>query len=203
LNVDELSETGNPVALAVEKVAEDTRRPYHPDQWDLDHSADPQEDPVASEEVVSVVDLMVVGDEAGSEVVFKIVEAMAAAAAVLVEVVLATKVEEDFREEEEAFKETADLMDMVPLLTRLLVPVVDLADLLEASLLIEVAAVSAEEGMGVLAPLNATETQHHLVGMIHVVVAAHMMTETVDIVAAKATTTVTARSVEVVATWSQ
>jgi hypothetical protein len=206
LNVDELSETGSPVALAVEKAAEVTRRPYHRDQWDQDLSADPREDLEASEEVVSVVGLMLVGDEAGSEVVSKIVEGMvvAAAAVVVVEVVLATKVVEDFPEEEEALQEIADLTGMVPLLTRLLDPVVDLADLLEASQVIGAAAASAEEVTGALAPLNATELQHQLVGMIHVVVVAHMMTETVDIVAAaKATATATARSAEVAATWSQ
>lgn len=65
------------------------------------------------------------------------------------------------------------------------------------------AVVVIEEDMVAPDPPIATDLQHHLVGMTHVVVVAHMKTEMEDIVEAEDTTTVTLQLVEVAATWSR
>jgi hypothetical protein len=194
LNVAEPSEIGSHVALEAEKVGEGIQRPYHQGPWDLDLLVDLQEG-LAASGVVSGVASMVVEEEAALEGASKIVEATV----VVVEVVSATKAA-GASQVEEASEVTAAPMGMVLPLMRLLAPEVESAVVLVVT---EVAVVLAEEGTGALDPLIAMEIQRQLVGMIRVVAVAHMMTETVDIVAAEATTTVTARLVEAAAIWSR
>ena len=190
-SVAELSETGNHVALAVVKVGEDTPKPFHQGLWDQDLSADHQEDQAAFE-VVSVVASMAVEEEVGSEAVSKTVEAME----VVAEAVLATKVAAASQEVGEALEVTADLMaTALPPMPRLA-----LAAELAGHRATEEVVASAEEGMEAPDLPIATDP---LVGMIHVVVAAHMMTETAATAAAEATMIAMARFVEAAAIWSR
>jgi hypothetical protein len=182
----------------VEKVGEDTPRQFHPGLWDPDLSADLQEGLAASGAVDFEVGSMVAEEEVVSEAVSKTVEDMVVVE--VAEVVLVIQEAEASLVVEGDLVVTEVPMDTVPLPMRPLAPVVGLVDL---PLMTEEAVVSAEEDTAVLDRLSATETQRQLVGMFRVVVAAHMMIETVaTAAAAEATTTVTPFA-EVVAIWSR
>jgi hypothetical protein len=167
------------------------------DQWALGVSTALLADPAASD-LVSVAALMVGEVEEASEEVSKIEEAMAA---VVEEEVLDTKA----ASHPEADSAAATVVGMVaqtdmvlPLPTLLLAPVVHVVE----------AVATAEEGMVALDLLIATALgcPRLLVGMIRVVVAAHMMTDPADTVATTVEDTETVmepHEVEAVAIWSR
>lgn len=186
----EPSSSGNPAALEEDSEAVDIQRLLPLDQWDLDLSEDHHlVGLVASEVVDSVVDLMAEEVEEASEEDSKNVEATAVVVVELdtkaAEVSLDQAVEERVVVGMEAQTGTA-LPQMLQLVQEAELPAVAVT----------------EEDMVVPDPLIATDLQHHLVGMTHVVVAAHMKTETVVIVEAEDTTTVTL-FVGVAAIWSR
>lgn len=164
---------------------EDTQRLFHPGQWDqvvsaaLQHQVDSVEaGEEASEEASTVEEAEVVSEE-----VSKTEEAM------VVEVgeVLASEV---------------DLEEVIVVGTRMELPTAPLHPTLQ--LVQEVAEVDSEETVVDSEEHNPQIAMVHLlVGMIHVVVVAHLMIETADTVAAAEDTAIEMPEVEVEATWSR
>lgn len=145
---------------------------------------------MASEVVDSVVDLMAEEVEEASEEDSKNVEVTAVAV-----------VELDTKAAEVSLGEAAVEKVVVHMEVQTGTALPQMLQLVQEDELPAVAV--TEEDMVALDPLIATDLQHHLVGMTHVVVVAHMKTETEVIVEAEDTTTVMLQSVEVVATWSR
>jgi hypothetical protein len=199
-NVVEPSRVGDLSGLEAALEVVDTQKQCLLVLWDLAVSVALLVDPVASE-VVSVV--VSTEEEAGadSEEASKTVGAMAVEEEVLdIKAVEAFLLEAGM--EEEIVVGTVDQMDSEhPLPMLQLVPVV-----LEVGA--SAAAGTAEEVTVALVPQIATvlACQRQLVGMTHVEVAAHMMTDPVDIVAVAIEVTETAMGhlvQEVVAIWSR
>lgn len=194
----ELLKVGSPVALEVDSADVDIPKLSPLAQLDLDHM-DLLVD-LADLEVVSEEDLM--GDVAEADLEVSRIEVdMVVVVVVVEEVVLDTKGVEAFHPEVEGAMEEVivvgmvDLTDTVHPLTLQLDQVVEEVEAL--------AEATAEEGLVAPAPQIAMAHQHLLVGMIHVVVVAHMMTDPVDIVEAEDMETVMDQLVEVVAIWSR
>lgn len=145
------------------------------------------------EEVVSEEDLTEDVAEVDSEEVSKIEVDMVA----VEEEVLDTKEVEAFHPEVEEVIAVGmvDLTDTVHPLTPQLDQVEEEVEAL--------AEATVEEVLVAPALQIATAHQHLLVGMIHVVVVAHMMTDPADIVEAEDMETVMDQLVEVAATWSR